>query len=519
MVDFTSDKFVINKIKKIFWIDKEKQPIDTKMLFKKFDDNECGIFHGQPSNTYEIKSLFAGFIFFHVKDDTVCFTDNLRKFDDNGIKLRIKDSSKFSMFETGFVLPPYTIYADTYRLCPRTMVKITETVKSKMIEISNHFNKKVPMLSCSYDNAVEKLRLMIKEGLLKDYNKHKPDKIVFTISGGVDSSILLKLGVETLPKDRIIALTSKSPGQDVEFERCKALCENFGIKLEVYEPQKELIGKYSKAYVERYLEPIFDLVAPVENMMMEKVLQGNKKIMVVEGQGADSLFMGLPHNIAISLKKKYEDFSYIFKVMSFLLNGVSFDRNSNFGRKIYRIKKLLNVISTEEIVEAFGVSLSLEKIFHAENEDYISYFEKIMKPIINNFDSINRAICYFFMYRLLPVREIQKYRQLVDYGVKFSFPFISEEVVDFAESLPEEYMFSGSQRKKIIFDLAKRTLPEIDFGNKTTPFFVDTPVELNQLEDELKIIYKKYVNKRSDREIFVKSLLQFNDFIKVIDRK
>ena len=94
MVDFTSDKFVINKIKKIFWIDKEKQPIDTKMLFKKFDDNECGIFHGQPSNTYEIKSLFAGFIFFHIKDDTGLFDQSLHGAEDWELWVRIASKYK-----------------------------------------------------------------------------------------------------------------------------------------------------------------------------------------------------------------------------------------------------------------------------------------------------------------------------------------------------------------------------------------------------------------------------------------
>jgi len=226
---------------------------------------------------------------------------------------------------------------------------------------------------------------------------------------------------------------------------------------------QEVKQEFFLEYMKEFGEPIFDVMAPVETFLIRKCSEalGTNDVVVVDGQGADSLFMGLLHNSAIHYYLRVKPI--IGPIPSFanlFLRKRNFHRNSEFGRFIYRASKMSFILSKQDVVKAFLVSLG--------------YFDSF-KEILHKTQSPHNAISYFFMYRILPVREMQKYRLLINENLKFSFPYIDKKM----------FMFNKGIKKRIIFDLAKEILPEVVYTNATAPFYLDSSNIFKKMDDEV----------------------------------
>src|SRR5690606_10992602 len=134
--------------------------------------------------------------------------------------------------------------------------------------------------------------------------KEDPEhKLVFTISGGIDSSLLLQIAAEALPSKELYAITARSPGQETELRRAQASVHAARIRHHFIFNGAQIDRSVEREYVATFGEPVFDPVVSVQTRMIREALTrwGFKKVTIIEGQCADSLFLGLPHNLALEV--------------------------------------------------------------------------------------------------------------------------------------------------------------------------------------------------------------------------
>ncbi len=432
-----------------------------------------------------LTSMSSSFIYVCVDSDTIIFAENLRLILEYEKDFKSDTESLLSAFEIGFVIPPYTLFKNIYRFWPNAELNICMHNNKYGITLQSYWDEGNEN-TINYEEAKQVLKQLLIDSI-KQAEMEKHDFYCFTISGGVDSSLLLKLASEIIPKDKLVAVTGKSPGQSTELNRAIALVNTVGLNQHFIIDVQEAKQEFYLEYMKEFGEPIFDTIVSVETLLIRKCIEalGTSNIIIVDGQGADSLFMGLPHNWAIHY---YSGKKLILSPMSLIANlflrKSNFYRKSKIGKFMYRASKVLSILSMQDVTKAFLASLGLTGSFTDFSEKYYKRYVDSFEDILHNTGSIHRAISYFFMYRILPVREMQKYRLLIKENVGFSFPYIKEELVNFASSIPESFMFSNGIRKRIIFDIAKETLPEVVYTKVTTPFYFDSSDIFKGMEDE-----------------------------------
>ena len=277
-----------------------------------------------------------------------------------------------------------------------------------------------------------------------------------------------------------------------------------------------------REYLHAFGEPIFDPVVSVQTRMIRQALRDWRlnELMVIEGQCADSMFLGLPHNLAMEL---YQEIGHVLRTPGVLLrkalSSIYVTKGSRIGRSIYRLGRMVSVLSERTPIEAFLASLGVVRSFGDRRAEYIERIRSSFECVLRNTGSLQRAVGYFFTYRVIPVREMQKYRLLTNEHVRFVFPFIAPSVIDFALSIPDEFMVRGRKRKRILFDLAKRILPPEAYTTSTSPFYVGrgdaVMMDLSFLERHFPTgdVITTANRRISDREAFETSVRHLKDFL------
>ncbi|WP_047394918.1 asparagine synthase-related protein [Cetobacterium sp. ZOR0034] len=498
MLTYNGLDLKIEQLKSIFLVEENRiQKIENnfiKKIFKTLKEDE-------------IIDYFDSYYYFYYENNELFFSKNLKFFKNNNFNLKEDDSSKYMMLELGYIIPPYTLFKNTYRIFPNSKLKVKKNKDGLTFEIESlHWDLKNKTI-LNYDEVLIKFKEILNENLKKIL---KNKDVMFTLSGGADSSLILKLSKEYLKKDDFV-VTVESPGQKEELERSKNICKELSINQIVINSDIEDYDRIRIEYIEKYLEPIFDPIAPLEYKIAKQ--NGDINRVIIEGQAADSLYMGLPHNLAFNLYKKFRPYRKICILLSYVLKNISISKDTKLGRFTNRLKKISNSFRAENEFEFILNILGVHRIFSERNSEYISRIEETIKLLSKKYSG-NHLIAYFFMYRILPAREMQKYRMLVDEGYKFEFPYIQGKALGFYVTLPENFLTEKNQRKKIIFDLCKSELKDINFKGRTTPFSIK--LEREKMDFKGEGFLEKEIKKIEDKNLIsdnLKNYILFKKFL------
>ena len=171
-------------------------------------------------NTVLLSDMTAGFIYVRVVGGELYMSTNLERLIKRPIDTSYLDlASIFMMLEIGFVIPPYTLFRDIFRLWPHSTVKVSLVEARISISVESEWWKPVAT-RLDYRGAVEELREALSQAIVEAVRGSRTP-VAFTVSGGIDSSILLKIGADVLPLGEIYAMTTRSPGRIKNFKERK----------------------------------------------------------------------------------------------------------------------------------------------------------------------------------------------------------------------------------------------------------------------------------------------------------
>lgn len=433
------------------------------------------------------------------------------------------------MLEVGFVLPPLTIFEGIYRLWPFSELSVRRESTGYVFSVVDNFDELslVGVGRLTYEETQNAIGECLSNSL-QELSTQIPDRVaVFTLSGGIDSSLLMLLGSKWF-ETRAVGATVRSPGQESEFQRAVIAARIAGVRDHVIIGVEDISRDSIDEYVTTFAEPIYDMAVPGVVSLLRAVqarLNHEEDLLVIEGQCADTVLLGRPHNL---VAQAWEAFPSVTRPLAYMIARIEAQsalKHVRGGRLLYRASKGARVLSSHNNIEAFMTSLGIRGVFRNVMVEYYEILRESVETVISKSPTFQRGIAHFFLSRVLPVREMQKYRLGLRQGIMFAFPYMDERLLSIVRAIPDSFLVTTTSRKRVLFDLAARVLPKDLYTRTTSPFYVGPPGSLGQprrisnLYREFRMDLRKYRPQVVDYDTFQSSLESLTLFRKAMEKR
>ncbi|MBQ6841303.1 MAG: hypothetical protein IJO63_04230 [Bacilli bacterium] len=314
--------------------------------------------------------------------------------------------------------------------------------KNNSIEVKKYYEFEFKNLI--YDE--EELKDKIKNNLEKNF-KHNKETASF-LSSGIDSSLIVTL---SKPKDTYTIGYDESSYSETYHtgSLCNYLNINNNVKIVNYKEFLKRIKEVQYQMDEPCLDP-----AAVALSFAPKMVKENYKY-IYSGEGSDELFAGYNTYLDMVKYRKYTMYPKCFKklicnICRMLpeIKGVNFllRRFSDTKEYYVGVSKIFNERTLKKLVN------SKKKIDVRKN----NYFIK------DDYDDIESLQIVDINYWLSA--EINATERLCAYdGIEVITPFLNDELVQIASSVPSSYKVCNGVSKSILREVAKDILPS-DFS-------------------------------------------------------
>ncbi|WP_404408569.1 hypothetical protein LG272_11025 [Pseudidiomarina marina] len=417
-----------------------------------------------------IKQRF--YLFYH--KNRVYVTKRIRSFLDfkrNEISVSLDSSLFYQKF--GFIYPPYTLYNNIFLMSPFVGFRIIDgKVDVSTLPFESLKKDDDDPLTYSGINLDAHIKGLLARFVDKSLTQSKTSHLSVLFSGGIDSSVLLALTKDKRHFD--CAYTCNMPTLQSEIEKSKLMCEYAKVNQAIIDVPADLECE-AERFLEYSLEPIQDNIAPVLSYVYREIgSRAAKKdfnldsYYLLDGQGADSLLSGLPHDKVYRAYKIISRVPGLRSVLKFLPQSFKRERS----RLLYRIFKALSALSAENAQSMLVNALIENKEVNLKSDNRVlSYMNQELNELCCVYDDFHMVIRYFFMFRVLPAREMQKYVN-VPSGINILLPFLDDEVVSELFFTPSNKLIRNGIFKAPMVHIAKSHWPSFFSKSKTSPFAV-----------------------------------------------
>jgi len=268
-------------------------------------------------------------------------------------------------------------------------------------------------------------------------------------------------------------------GMEKDYFYAQKISNYYNINSISLENFSSKIKYYANFFLEESYEPLQDPIAPIYLNIIEQNSNQENNIFF-DGQGADSLLMGLPHNLLVMLYSPYLNKIFILLNLLFFINVVP---NSRIKRLYYRVGKIFKALSKNNWIDCFLSTLEIEK-----SNPFYKDLSKKLKEFYYYFNCKQKSVSFFFMTVVLDAREMQKYR-FINKKHKIVLPFLDQKLIEKVFSTPTQFFFSFIFKKKPIYTFVNKFKFKIN-RFKTSPFFVNYKITKKQYD-----IYEYSLNK------------------------
>lgn len=362
--------------------------------------------------------------------------------------------------DAGLVLPPLTIVRDLFQV--PALSELAQEGKGYTLKYRGLGGVDALPFS-STDDLFAELRQAVVRGLPSGEDA----KILCTVSGGADSAVLLSIVCEVVEPGQVSGLTCRMPGFDGEVDRARKVGASCGIEIQVYSADNVLPEEIIDQYIQTHANLVFDPVVPVITSMFRTCIGDRPSgagVVVIEGQGADTVLTGLPHNAVLAIYRRL--LWPIFRFVSLLLPRPNEWLQMNF-RLGYRLVKVARILAEANWRRALLRSLEFDRGSYPDKYDQL---DRMLQAMFEMSGDRHKAIMLFFLH-ILQAREAQKY-QMLPRGVEVLLPFMDIAFMRRCFATPTTFFLRGTRRKIPINERVRDRFPGLFSSERTTPFAV-----------------------------------------------
>ncbi len=345
---------------------------------------------------------------------------------------------------------------------------IEYNIKKRELNIKKYkLNYEVISSNDSLEDAVLKTRELFENAVKRQLISDVP--IGIFLSGGVDSTAITAYATKHYKgKIKTFSAGFDFSGKDNELPNAKFVSNYFGTEHHELYIKGDNISSILED-VNYYFDQPFGDAANIPLYLMSKELKGKEKV-ILQGDGGDELFAGYHRYIRLHHYKTYKTISKLFPLIKTIIPKSS---------SKYKGLRFLFALNQKEPSDEMAYILSQEMF----DEDPANYFSqrvtsklKDVNPFqryqyfynkFKDLDPVNRAL-YTDMNIILPDLYFEKVdRATMANSLEVRVPFLDNDLVEYAMSLPSNYKVRGKEKKYLLKRAFEGVVPDkILFGAK-----------------------------------------------------
>ncbi|MBA6153577.1 asparagine synthase (glutamine-hydrolyzing) [Gelidibacter maritimus] len=364
-------------------------------------------------------------------------------------------------FRLTYIPAPHTIYDNIFKLEANHYLEYDLSSHKTAIHKINE-EPKPKASNISFDDAKSKTKDLV-------YNSVESRSIADVglgtfLSGGVDSSIItLCLAQTTDKKIDTFSIGFKKASYD-ESDKSRVVAKMINSNHHEFIIDENDLKHNIHDILLNFDEPFSDSAALPTHLLSQKTSQHVK--VALTGDGGDEVFGGYNKYYIGKMNDKYTSFipKGLHKTISRLGNKYLIDKDDHRGRK-YQINKLLNAIDYNgefywDIISLANTSNQLAEIIapeYFENNIFAEY-----KDILN-YQKVETLTDFRLVDKILSLEGgmlAKVDRTSMMSSLECRAPFLNRELWEFANTLPENYLMKGWNKKYILKDAFKDQFPE-----------------------------------------------------------
>lgn len=395
-----------------------------------------------------IKPLYYSF-----KDNDLTFASELKPIMGSPFFQKKINFYALNLFlHQGYITAPHTIFADTFKLCPGTILTFKDgSIKQDTYwSITEKYLAREVDESLTENKAVDQLDELLKKSV--EYRMISDVPFGSFLSGGYDSS-LVTATMQELSNAPIhtFSIGFDSPGYD-EAVYAKEIAQYLGTHhTEHYFDAREF-DDVLRDFVNYYDEPFADS-SQLPSILVSRLARKNIKV-VLTGDGGDELFCGYNRYAGMLRYKKLEP---ICKILSQLNKIFPLEKLLGFYGKNWI--KLVHLTNNEQIInfDFYSYKAIFEGILKNTNLEN----DKRYQEILSVSDNLQEANMLRDMKNYLPEDILTKVdRATMSASLEARVPLLDHRIIEYSFNIPHHLKFRNGEKKIILKQLAHKKIPK-----------------------------------------------------------
>lgn len=351
-----------------------------------------------------------------------------------------------------YIVAPDTIYHNTYKLEPGTILEISENSikKYKYWNVAEKYNELKNNEITDYEQAKSGLKNLLKKSIAKRMVADVP--IGAFLSGGYDSSLVCAIAQELSAgtiKTFSIGFHDEKYNEAVYAKQVANHLNTEHQELYVDEQDMlEILESISYYYDEPFSDP-----SEIPMMLISKLAK-EKVSVVLSGDGGDELFGG--YNIYEILRQAQQK-KFWGRVL-YGLGNIPGIKKTTLWKKRSIVYRILSDDNNSEARTQSGVNSYFEVINKLMSQNVNNFYYEFESKYHEDRYCVIRMLLDMDTY--LPDDILTKVdRASMRYALECRCPILDNEVIEYSFRLPLEYKIFHGNKKRILKDIAYDYIP------------------------------------------------------------
>lgn len=364
-------------------------------------------------------------------------------------------------FRLTYIPAPHTIYENIYKLEANHYIEYDLASHQTSIHKINA-EPKPKTSNISFEDAKAKTKDLVYNSV--DSRSIADVGLGTFLSGGVDSSIIsLCLSQTTDKKIDTFSIGFKKASYD-ETDKSRVVAKMINSNHHEFIIDEDDLKNNIHEILVNFDEPFSDTAALPTHLLSEKTRE--HVTVALTGDGGDEVFGGYNKYYIGKMNKRYTGVmpKGLHKVVSKLSNKYLVDKDDKRGRN-FKINKLLNAIDYEgdfywDIISLANTSNLLKEILkpeHFESNLFQEYKDVLGKQKIESLTDF-RLVDKILSLEGGMLAKVDRTSMMT--SLECRAPFLNREIWEFTNTLPEDYLMKGWNKKYILKEAFRDQFPD-----------------------------------------------------------
>lgn len=381
--------------------------------------------------------------------NTIDFTPNISK---KGLNL---------YFRLTYIPAPHTIYDNIYKLEANHYIEYDLASHNTTIHKINA-EPKPKAINISFEDAKAKTKDLVYKSV--DSRSIADVGLGTFLSGGVDSSIIsLCLAQSTDKKIDTFSIGFKKASYD-ETDKSRVVADMVNSNHHEFIIDEDDLKNNIHEILVNFDEPFSDTAALPTHLLSEKTRE--HVTVALTGDGGDEVFGGYNKYYIGKMNNKYTSIvpKGIHKTIASLSNKYLINKDDTRGKK-FKINKLLNAIDYDgnfywDIISLANTSSQLEQIMSPDYYDtniFQEYKDVLGKQKIETLTDF-RLVDKILSLEGGMLAKVDRTSMMT--SLECRAPFLNKDLWEFTNTLPENYLMKGWNKKHILKEAFRSEFPD-----------------------------------------------------------